>query len=72
MKQISRMVLGITLLWFAMSSRAQVPGGPPSDLTAQIDKIFEKWNRTDSPGCALSLMKDGRIVTSTATEWRIL
>jgi CubicO group peptidase (beta-lactamase class C family) len=62
MKQISRMVLGVTLLWVAISSRAQVPGGPPTDLTAQVDKIFEKWNRTDSPGCALSVMKDGRIV----------
>jgi CubicO group peptidase (beta-lactamase class C family) len=34
----------------------------PLNLTAQVDKIFEKWNRTDSPGCALSVMKDGRIV----------
>ena len=32
------------------------------DVTARVDKIFEKWNHTDSPGCALSVMKDGRII----------
>jgi len=30
--------------------------------SAQIDKVFEKWNRTDSPGCALGVYKDGQIV----------
>ena len=34
----------------------------PPDLTRQVDKVFEKWNRTDSPGCALGVYKDGQIV----------
>ena len=36
--------------------------GSQTDVTARVDKLFEKWNGTDSPGCALSVMKDGRIV----------
>jgi len=32
------------------------------DVVAQVDKVFEKWNRTDSPGCALGIYKDGQIV----------
>jgi CubicO group peptidase (beta-lactamase class C family) len=32
------------------------------DVAAQVDKVFEKWNRTDSPGCALGVYKDGQIV----------
>ena len=32
------------------------------DRSAQVDKLFEEWNKTASPGCALSIMKDGRIV----------
>jgi CubicO group peptidase (beta-lactamase class C family) len=32
---------------------------PPS---AQVDAIFAPWNRTDSPGCALAVIHDGRIV----------
>ena len=27
-----------------------------------IDAIFKKWDRTDSPGCAIALVKDGQIV----------
>jgi CubicO group peptidase (beta-lactamase class C family) len=32
------------------------------DVAVQVDKVFEKWNRTDSPGCALGVYKDGQIV----------
>jgi CubicO group peptidase (beta-lactamase class C family) len=28
----------------------------------QVDGIFAEWNRQDSPGCALALYKDGRIL----------
>ena len=33
-----------------------------ADVGSRVDKIFQKWNRTDSPGCAMSVMKDGAIV----------
>jgi CubicO group peptidase (beta-lactamase class C family) len=54
-------------LWIILlgaAAHAQGPGQPaaPASVTARVDKIFEKWNRTDSPGCALSVMKDGRII----------
>jgi CubicO group peptidase (beta-lactamase class C family) len=32
------------------------------DVAAQVDKVFEKWNRTDTPGCALGVYKDGQII----------
>jgi CubicO group peptidase (beta-lactamase class C family) len=55
------------LLWIILlgaAAHSQGPGQPaaPASVTARVDKIFEKWNRTDSPGCALSVMKDGRII----------
>jgi CubicO group peptidase (beta-lactamase class C family) len=31
-------------------------------VIAQVDKVFEKWNGTDSPGCALGVYKDGQIL----------
>ena len=31
-------------------------------LDEQVDKVFAKWDSTVSPGCALSVMKDGQIV----------
>jgi CubicO group peptidase (beta-lactamase class C family) len=34
----------------------------PPDAAKQVDKVFEKWDRPDSPGCALGIYKDGQIV----------
>jgi len=31
-------------------------------LTDQVDRIFVDWNTTNSPGCALAVVKDGHIV----------
>jgi CubicO group peptidase (beta-lactamase class C family) len=36
--------------------------GLPSGVARQVDKVFEKWNKPDSPGCALGIYKDGQIV----------
>ena len=33
----------------------------PPEMAAKVDKVFERWNRSDSPGCALGIYKDGRI-----------
>lgn len=33
-----------------------------SSITAQVDKIFNQWDKPNSPGCALAVIKDGRIV----------
>ena len=32
------------------------------EMTAKVDKVFEKFNRTDSPGCALGIYQNGQIV----------
>jgi len=56
--------VAVTIIFLLVSrlASAQTPVAPTSDLTERVDKVFEKWNRTDSPGCALSVVKDGRIV----------
>jgi CubicO group peptidase (beta-lactamase class C family) len=33
-----------------------------ADAAKRVDKVFEKWDRPDSPGCALGIYKDGQIV----------
>jgi CubicO group peptidase (beta-lactamase class C family) len=33
-----------------------------ADLAAQTDRLFATWNRPDSPGCALAIVQDGKIV----------
>ena len=62
MKRILQVAASIIFLLVSTLASAQTPAAPQTDLTERVDKVFEKWNRTDSPGCALSVMKDGRVV----------
>lgn len=34
----------------------------PEDRGAAIDKMFERWDRPDSPGCAVGVSQHGRVV----------
>ena len=47
-------MLGLCLLVTARSSAQQ-------ELTDKVDRVFADWNTTSSPGCALAVVKDGRI-----------
>src|SRR5262245_55991928 len=47
----------------------QVLGTEPStrsdnDLTAQVDALFAKWNRPDSPGCSVGIVRRGELIYS--------
>ncbi len=47
------------LLFYLLSSAylfCQIPESP------DLDRIFQDWNRTDAPGCAVSVVKDGQII----------
>ena len=54
----------ISMVLIAPLVRAQEAGqsAEPAGITVRVDKIFEKWDKPDSPGCALAVIKDGRIV----------
>ena len=34
----------------------------PPTLTDKVDTVFAQWNTSSSPGCALAVVKDGRII----------
>jgi len=50
------------LLVSLLAGQAAAPAQAPAPSAFQVDKLFERWDKTISPGCALSVMKDGRIV----------
>ena len=52
------LTLAIACLLLAGSSSRAVADG----LTDKVDRIFGDWNTTSSPGCALAVVKDGRII----------
>ncbi|MEE9159699.1 MAG: serine hydrolase domain-containing protein [Gammaproteobacteria bacterium] len=62
---MSRFLFAAVLLLAAFAQGNAQPAAEatePASITAQVDKIFEKWDRPDSPGCALAVIQDGRIV----------
>jgi CubicO group peptidase (beta-lactamase class C family) len=41
---------------------AKVNLSPAASVTARVDKLFAQWNKADSPGCALGIVKDGQLI----------
>lgn len=48
-------VIVVSLLVFTFNIKAD-------QLTDRVDKLFAKWDKKDSPGCALAVIKDGKII----------
>jgi hypothetical protein len=48
---------GISLAGIVLVSRLALAQAqnPLQDVTKQVDKVFEKWDKPDSPGCALGV-----------------
>ncbi|MGO9606212.1 MAG: serine hydrolase domain-containing protein [Candidatus Binataceae bacterium] len=55
-------VLALTLFAFLSSpASANAAAGDSKSEAFQVDSLFATWNVPDSPGCAVAVMKDGRI-----------
>jgi hypothetical protein len=51
------------LFWLAVCFVAALHAQTSTQVTvAQVDNLFAKWNKPDSPGCALAVLQNGRIV----------
>ena len=37
-------------------------GGEGATTEARVDQVFAQWDKPDSPGCALAVIRDGEIV----------
>jgi CubicO group peptidase (beta-lactamase class C family) len=60
-KRFNLAVLFLLILCGRSSAQTQ-PQPLPSNVKAQVDKVFEKWDKSDSPGCALGVYRDGQII----------
>lgn len=54
----------VLLLFVALPSmsQAQYIIGARDTFTARVDSVFRPYDRTDAPGCAVGVYRDGRIV----------
>lgn len=47
------------------SAFAQTPSATPTPaeaFTSGVDKLFAQWDKPDSPGCALAVVRDGQVI----------
>jgi CubicO group peptidase (beta-lactamase class C family) len=51
------MVAGVLLVSSAGRAQTLAP-----DLAKQVDNVFGKWDRADSPGCALGVYRGGQVI----------
>ena len=51
-----------TLIALLAPSRVHAQAPLPADTRARVDAVFSRWDRTDSPGCALGISQNGREV----------
>lgn len=52
-------LLALAVISIRVSAQA---GGADTALTKQVDAIFAQWDKPDSPGCALGVIKEGRFI----------
>jgi CubicO group peptidase (beta-lactamase class C family) len=55
------LLIGFSVMVFA-AGRVRVLQNP--SVTARVDALFAEWDKSTSPGCALAVVRDGRMVYS--------
>lgn len=53
--------LSVLMLTLSHASPAQEASSAQA-LTARVDQLFAQWDKPDTPGCALAIIKDGEII----------
>jgi len=53
-------VVALTILLAAAGANAQITAGEK----AEVDKLFDTWNKDDSPGAAVGVIRDGKLIYS--------
>lgn len=52
----------LTVALFSLFAPSAMAQSGDNNLTAKVDKIFAQFDKPDSPGCALAVIKDSQIV----------
>ncbi len=50
------------LILVASVGCASGPRGQSESFQRRIDEVFAEWNKPDSPGCALAVIKEGKVI----------
>src|SRR5438093_3035588 len=61
-RTLTRFTLTLLGAMSLMSATGQSPAARDERLGVEVDKLFAQWDRPDSPGCAVGIVKEGRLV----------
>lgn len=63
-KPLNLLLFALVFLSFFSSPQPAIAlqAYPHTDLTDRVDELFRQWDRSDSPGAAVGIFKDGRII----------
>lgn len=53
--------IALFLIFVSIPASAQEGGSASNNLSAKVDAVFAQYDKPDSPGCALGVIKDGQI-----------
>jgi CubicO group peptidase (beta-lactamase class C family) len=51
-----------TALALAVAGGVLIAADTGDEKTHRVDALFERWDRSDSPGCSLGIVRDGRLI----------
>jgi len=60
--RIRRWGLALIVVLYGTSASSPRAAAQDAPLAARVDRFFAQWDKPDSPGCAVAIVKDGRIV----------
>ena len=62
MKDPVRVFIAVVILSLVAGCGGQSATAKPEPRDARIDRLFARWHKPDSPGCALAVIQDGEII----------
>jgi len=57
-----RLAVNRCALAFAAALYLSIAAESGAEKTAAVDALFERWDRSDSPGCSLGIVRDGHLI----------
>jgi CubicO group peptidase (beta-lactamase class C family) len=62
MKRLFGIITFLLSLLASVIGYAQESAARPALATEKVDALFAQWDKSDSPGCALGVVKDGQVI----------
>src|SRR3954451_17250283 len=59
---LERRSLLLFIIMLTIRAAAALADAPADDLGAKVDSLFAEWDKPDTPGCAVAVVRGGKVV----------